>query len=175
MNKIVMKIVKKFLFEGFCLMVIVKVMMEIYEENFKFVFKYVYVIFWGYEVIQLAIGMQLLLQDYVVFYYWDDVLFLGIGLQFYDLMLQLMVKWDDLFFGGWMYYFYFSLKDEDKLKILYQFLVIGMQVILIIGVAMGIQYKEQQGLVEDFGGKNFVVVCFLGDVFVIEGEVVEVL
>jgi 2-oxoisovalerate dehydrogenase E1 component len=38
---------------------------------------------------------------------------------------------------------------------------------------MGIQYKEKQGLSEDFGGKNPVVVCSLGDASCTEGEVAE--
>jgi 2-oxoisovalerate dehydrogenase E1 component len=175
MNKTAMKIAKKSLLEGFRLMATAKAMTEIYEENFKFVSKYVHATSRGHEAIQLATGMQLLPQDYVAPYYRDDALLLGIGLQPYDLMLQLMAKRDDPFSGGRTYYSHPSLKDEDKPKIPHQSSATGMQAIPTTGVAMGIQYKEQQGLAEDFGGKNPIVVCSLGDASVTEGEVAEAL
>jgi 2-oxoisovalerate dehydrogenase E1 component len=40
---------------------------------------------------------------------------------------------------------------------------------------MGIQYKEKQGLADDFSGENPVVVCSLGDASCTEGEVSEAL
>ncbi|NRA49911.1 MAG: tungsten formylmethanofuran dehydrogenase, partial [Phaeodactylibacter sp.] len=91
----------------------------------------------------------------------------------YDLMLQLMAKRDDPFSGGRTYYAHPSLKDEDKPKIPHQSSATGMQAIPSTGVAMGIQYKEEQGLAEDFKGKNPVAVCSLGDASVTEGEVAE--
>jgi 2-oxoisovalerate dehydrogenase E1 component len=50
-----------------------------------------------------------------------------------------------------------------------------MQAIPTTGIAMGIQYKENQGLADDFGGENPVVVCSLGDASCTEGEVSEAL
>jgi 2-oxoisovalerate dehydrogenase E1 component len=50
-----------------------------------------------------------------------------------------------------------------------------MQAIPTTGVAMGIQYKEKQGLSEDYQGENPVVVCSLGDASCTEGEVSEAL
>lgn len=48
-----------------------------------------------------------------------------------------------------------------------------MQAIPATGVAMGLQYKEKEGLAEDFKGENPVVVCSLGDASCTEGEVSE--
>lgn len=152
-----------------------KAMTEIYEDNFKFVSKYVHATSRGHEAIQLATGMQLLPQDYVAPYYRDDALLLGIGMEPYELMLQLMAKREDPFSGGRTYYAHPSLKDEDKPKIPHQSSATGMQAIPTTGVAMGIQYREQQGLAEDYGGKKPVVVCSLGDASVTEGEVAEAL
>jgi 2-oxoisovalerate dehydrogenase E1 component len=50
-----------------------------------------------------------------------------------------------------------------------------MQAIPTTGIAMGIQYKEKQGLADDFTGENPVVVCSLGDASCTEGEVSEAL
>jgi 2-oxoisovalerate dehydrogenase E1 component len=50
-----------------------------------------------------------------------------------------------------------------------------MQAIPTTGIAMGIQYKEKQGLADDFSGENPVVVCSLGDASCTEGEVSEAL
>ncbi|NBC09992.1 MAG: tungsten formylmethanofuran dehydrogenase [Bacteroidetes bacterium] len=170
-----MKIAKKALLEGFRLMATAKAMTEVYEENFKFVSKYVHATSRGHEAIQLATGMQLLPQDYVAPYYRDDSILLGIGMQPYDLMLQLMAKREDPFSGGRTYYSHPSLKDGDKPKIPHQSSATGMQAIPTTGVAMGVQYKEQQGLAEDYKSKKPVVVCSLGDASVTEGEVAEAL
>jgi 2-oxoisovalerate dehydrogenase E1 component len=175
MIKTGMKIAKKALLEGFRLMATAKAMTEVYEENFKFVSKYVHATSRGHEAIQLATGMQLLPQDYVAPYYRDDSILLGIGMQPYDLMLQLMAKREDPFSGGRTYYSHPSLKDGDKPKIPHQSSATGMQAIPTTGVAMGVQYKEQQGLAEDYKSKKPVVVCSLGDASVTEGEVAEAL
>ena len=152
-----------------------KAMTEVYEENFKFVSKYVHATSRGHEAIQLATGMQLLPQDYIAPYYRDDSILLGIGMPPYELMLQLMAKREDPFSGGRTYYSHPSLKAEDKPKIPHQSSATGMQAIPTTGVAMGIQYKEQQGLAEDYKSKKPVVVCSLGDASVTEGEVAEAL
>ena len=175
MIKTGINIAKKALLEGFRLMATAKAMTEVYEENFKFVSKYVHATSRGHEAIQLATGMQLLPQDFVAPYYRDDSILLGIGMQPYDLMLQLMAKREDPFSGGRTYYSHPSLKDADKPKIPHQSSATGMQAIPTTGVAMGVQYKEQQGIGEDYKSKKPVVVCSLGDASVTEGEVAEAL
>mgnify|MGYP001795587441 FL=1 len=82
------KIAKGVLLDAFRQMATAKSMAELYEENFKVVSKYVHATSRGHEAIQLAVGLQLLPQDYVAPYYRDDALLLGIGMQPYDLMLQ---------------------------------------------------------------------------------------
>ncbi|RME05055.1 MAG: tungsten formylmethanofuran dehydrogenase, partial [Bacteroidetes bacterium] len=168
---------KKELAKAFKLMATAKSMTEIYEENFKFVSKYVHATSRGHEAIQIAMGMQLLPCDWVAPYYRDDSILLSIGMKPYDLMLQLMAKRDDPFSGGRSYYSHPSLKDPDKPKIPHQSSATGMQAIPTTGVAMGIHYKEQRGLLkkEELGpkGEMPVVVCSLGDASVTEGEVAE--
>ena len=61
-------------------------------------------------------------------------------------MLQLLAKKEDPFSGGRTYYSHPSLKDDDKPKIPHQSSATGMQAIPATGVAMGMQYKELQGL-----------------------------
>ncbi len=117
-------------------------MTEIYEANFKQVSKYVHATSRGHEAVQIAMGLQLLPQDYAFPYYRDDAMLLGLGMQPYDLMLQLMAKRDDPFSGGRAYYCHPSLKDEDKPKIPHQSSATGMQAIPATGVAMGMQYLE---------------------------------
>lgn len=150
-----------------------KTMTEFYEENFKMVSKYVHATSRGHEAIQLAVGMQLLPQDYAYPYYRDDSMLLSIGMRPYDLMLQLLAKRDDPFSGGRTYYSHPSLKDVDKPKIPHQSSATGMQAIPATGAAMGLQYKELMGLSDDFSGQNPIVVCSLGDASVTEGEVAE--
>lgn len=158
--------------EAFRLMATAKAMAETYEANAKVASKYVHATSRGHEAIQLALGMQLQPQDYVAPYYRDDSILLGIGMQPYDLMLQVLAKREDPFSGGRTYYSHPSLKEEDKPKIPHQSSATGMQAIPTTGVAMGIQYKEQHGLAEDFKEKP-VVVCSLGDASITEGEVAE--
>ena len=47
-------------------------MTELYETNFKQVSKYVHATSRGHEAIQIALGLQLLPQDYAFPYYRDD-------------------------------------------------------------------------------------------------------
>ncbi len=148
-------------------------MTELYETNFKQVSKYVHATSRGHEAIQLAVGMQLLSQDYVFPYYRDDAMLLSFGLEPHDLMLQLLAKKDDPFSGGRTYYCHPSLKDDNKPKIPHQSSATGMQAIPATGVAMGIQYKELKGL-DDKSVKGLpLVVCSLGDASVTEGEIAE--
>ena len=157
---------------AFRLMATAKALTELYEANFKEVSKYVHATSRGHEAIQLAMGMQLEPQDYVAPYYRDDALLLGIGMSPYELMLQLLAKRDDPFSGGRSYYSHPSLIVPDKPKIPHQSSATGMQAIPMTGVALGMQYKEQQGLY-DSGNPAPVAVCSLGDASVTEGEVAE--
>ena len=167
------KMNKDILKKGFSKLCTAKAMAELYEANFKQVSKYVHATSRGHEAIQIALGMQLLPQDYAFPYYRDDAMLLSFGLEPYDLMLQLLAKKDDPFSGGRTYYAHPSLKDEDKPKIPHQSSATGMQTIPATGVAMGMQYKELQGL-DDKTLKDLpFVVCSLGDASVTEGEIAE--
>jgi 2-oxoisovalerate dehydrogenase E1 component len=197
------KIAKGILEKAFTNIVTAKAMTELYEENFKLVSKYVHATSRGHETIQIAMGMQLLPQDYAFPYYRDDAMLLSIGMKPYDLMLQVLAKKDDPFSGGRTYYCHPSLRDEDKPKIPHQSSATGMQAIPATGVAMGMWYKEslnshkKKNLSEeelkqsiatlgpssevDFSfdspdsrlRKNGFVVCSLGDASVTEGEIAE--
>ncbi len=164
---------KKILQRAFHLMATAKAMTEIYEQNFKFVSKYVHATSRGHEAVQIALGLQLLPQDYLSAYYRDDSLLLSIGMQPFDLMLQLMAKRDDPFSGGRSYYSHPSLRDDDKVKIPHQSSATGMQAIPTTGIAMGIQYKERMGLADASLNPLPIVVCSLGDASITEGEVSE--
>ncbi|MBA6154075.1 alpha-ketoacid dehydrogenase subunit alpha/beta [Gelidibacter maritimus] len=177
-------------------------MSELYEANFKQVSKYVHATSRGHEVIQIALGMQLLPQDYAFPYYRDDAMLLSFGLKPYDLMLQLLAKKDDPFSGGRTYYCHPSLKDFDKPKIPHQSSATGMQAIPATGVAMGFSYREggnlfkeenettkisipdEEEFLSDYdasvhseasrrNGNAPIVVCSLGDASITEGEVAE--
>ena len=163
---------KNILEKGFLKLCTAKAMTELYEANFKQVSKYVHATSRGHEAIQIALGMQLLPQDYAFPYYRDDAMLLSFGLEPYDLMLQLLAKKDDPFSGGRTYYSHPSLKDDDKPKIPHQSSATGMQAIPATGVAMGMQYKELQGL-NDSSIENPISVCSLGDASVTEGEIAE--
>lgn len=171
----IVKTDKKTFLEAFRLMCTAKTMAEKFEANKEVTSKYVHATSRGHEAIQLACGMQLLPQDWVAPYYRDDSMLLGIGMKPYELMLQVFAKKDDPFSGGRTYYCHPSLKDHDKPKIPHQSSATGMQAIPTTGVAMGIQYKELQGIAEDYGDQKPVVVCSLGDASCTEGEVSEAL
>ena len=152
-----------------------KAMTDLYEENFKEVSKYVHATSRGHEAIQIAMGMQLLPQDYVFPYYRDDAMLLAMGMKPYDLMLQLLAKREDPFSGGRTYYSHPSLNDYDKPKIPHQSSATGMQTIPATGVAMGFMYKEVEKVSKRSlnGVKAPIVVCSLGDASVTEGEISE--
>lgn len=164
---------KSIIKKAFTLMATAKTLAEKYEANAKVTAKYVHATSRGHEAIQLATGMQLLPQDWVSPYYRDDSILLGIGVTPYELMLQVFAKKDDIFSGGRTYYSHPSLDRDTMPKIPHQSSATGMQAIPTTGVAMGIQYKEKQGLSEDSQGNNPVVVCSLGDASCTEGEVSE--
>ena len=166
-------VTKTILSKAFSNLCTAKAMAELYEANFKQVSKYVHATSRGHEAIQTALGMQLLPQDYAFPYYRDDAMLLSFGLTPYDLMLQLLAKKSDPFSGGRTYYCHPSLRDDDKPKIPHQSSATGMQAIPATGVAMGMQYKELQGL-DDKTLKDLpLVVCSLGDASVTEGEIAE--
>ena len=154
------------------LMATAKSMAEKYEENAKVTSKYVHATSRGHEACQLALGLQLLPKDYLSAYYRDDSILLAIGMTPYELMLQLMAKRDDPFSGGRTYYSHPSLRRDDMPKIPHQSSATGMQAIPATGVAMGIQYREQQNLVNE-GQQGAIVVCSIGDAAMTEGEVSE--
>jgi 2-oxoisovalerate dehydrogenase E1 component len=149
--------------KAFRLMCTAKTLAEKYEANKEITAKYVHATSRGHEAIQLAVGLQLLPQDWVAPYYRDDSILLGIGMTPYELMLQVFAKKDDPFSGGRTYYSHPSLKRDNMPKIPHQSSATGMQAIPTTGVAMGIQYKEKTGIAEDYKGLNPVVVCSLGD------------
>jgi 2-oxoisovalerate dehydrogenase E1 component len=160
------------LLRAFRLMATAKSMADVYEENAKVTSKYVHATSRGHEACQLALGLQLEPRDYLSAYYRDDSIMLGIGMTPYELMLQLMAKRDDPFSGGRTYYCHPSLRREGMPKIPHQSSATGMQAIPTTGIAMGIQYKEQQGLITAEEAEG-VVVCSIGDAAMTEGEVSE--
>ncbi|MFD2552564.1 thiamine pyrophosphate-dependent enzyme [Bizionia sediminis] len=175
------KINKNILQKGFSIISTAKSMAELYEANFKQVSKYVHATSRGHEAIQVALGMQLLPQDYAYPYYRDDAMLLSFGVKPEQLMLQLLAKKDDPFSAGRTYYSHPSLKDADKPKIPHQSSATGMQAIPATGAAMGMKYIEQQGLTNthvavsdmELAKKRPITVCSLGDASVTEGEVAE--
>lgn len=162
------------LLKAFELMTSAKEMADIYEANKEITAKYVHATSRGHEAIQLAVGMQLLAQDWLSAYYRDDSILLGIGITPYELMLQLLAKRDDPFSGGRTYYSHPSLRRDDMPKIPHQSSATGMQAIPTTGVAMGVQYLEKEKLANyKEGDPKPVVVCSLGDASITEGEVAE--
>ncbi|MGB1309059.1 MAG: thiamine pyrophosphate-dependent dehydrogenase E1 component subunit alpha, partial [Oceanihabitans sp.] len=166
---------KDILKKGFLKLCTAKAMAELYEANFKQVSKYVHATSRGHEAIQVALGMQLLPQDYAFPYYRDDAMLLSFGLEPYDLMLQLLAKKSDPFSGGRTYYSHPSLKDADKPKIPHQSSATGMQAIPATGVAMGMQYIENVIQSDSEESLKPITVCSLGDASVTEGEIAEAL
>ena len=164
---------KQILSKAFGHMCTAKALTELYEANKDVTAKYVHATSRGHEAIQIAVGMQLLPQDYLSAYYRDDSILLSIGITPYELMLQLLAKRDDPFSGGRTYYSHPSLNRDDMPKIPHQSSATGMQAIPSTGLAMGVQYKEFQGLDDKSIKDKPVVVCSLGDACITEGEVSE--
>jgi 2-oxoisovalerate dehydrogenase E1 component len=161
------------LLKAFRLMCTAKCMAELFEANKEVTAKYVHATSRGHEAIQIALGLQLLPQDYLSAYYRDDSLLLSIGMKPHELMLQLLAKRNDPFSGGRTYYSHPSLNRGDMPKIPHQSSATGMQAIPTTGIAMGLWYKEQNGMADDAGQNSPVTVCSLGDASVTEGEVAE--
>jgi 2-oxoisovalerate dehydrogenase E1 component len=168
-TKIPIEILKK----AFSLMSTAKSMTELYEANKEVTAKYVHATSRGHEAVQIALGLQLLPQDFLSAYYRDDSILLSIGLRPFELMLQLLAKRNDPFSGGRTYYSHPSLRRNDMPKIPHQSSATGMQAIPTTGIAMGLQYLEKTGLANQSDGNNPVAVCSLGDASCTEGEVSE--
>jgi len=150
-----------------------KCMTELYEANKEITSKYVHATSRGHEAIQIALGIQLLPQDYLSAYYRDDSILLSIGLEPFELMLQLLAKRNDPFSAGRTYYSHPSLKRDDMPKIPHQSSATGMQAIPTTGIALGLQYLEKNGMNMDYKGLNPIAICSLGDASCTEGEVSE--
>lgn len=170
-TKIPIEILKK----AYELMCTAKSMTELFEANKEITAKYVHATSRGHEAVQLALGLQLLPQDFLSAYYRDDSILLAIGMQPFELMLQLLAKRNDPFSGGRTYYSHPSLKRDDMPKIPHQSSATGMQAIPTTGIAMGLQYLEKNGMAINHNGLNPVAVCSLGDASCTEGEVSEAL
>ena len=150
-------------------------MSDLFEENAKLTSKYVHACSNGHEAIQVAAGSLLKKQDWLSCYYRDDSMLLAMGITPEELMLQLFAKRDDPFSGGRTYYAHPSLNRPDLPKIPHQSSATGMQAIPATGVAMGLQYREEQGLDKWAKGDAPVVMCSIGDAAMTEGEVGEAL
>ena len=165
----------KALLEAFKTMSTARAMSDLYEANARLTSKYVHACSRGHEAIQWATGRLLEPQDFLSAYYRDDCLLMSMGMQPEELMLQLLAKGDDPFSGGRTYYSHPSLNREGLPRIPHQSSATGMQAIPAAGVALGLQYREQQGLPQERGGSPAVVVCSIGDAAITEGEVSEAL
>lgn len=163
------------------MMMCAKAMADTYEQN-RTICKYVHSTSRGHEAIQLALGMQLMPQDWVSPYYRDESVMLGMGWDPYELMLQLLAKADDPFTGGREYYNHPNSRRENVPQIIHQSSATGMQAIPTTGLAQGIQYIEKMPSLKEHYYNKFniqspeeapVVVCCFGDGSITEGEVSE--
>src|SRR3954467_13812747 len=157
-TKIPLNILKK----AYELMFTAKSMTELFEANKEVTSKYVHATSRGHEAVQIALGLQLLPQDFLSAYYRDDSILLSIGMRPFELMLQLLAKRNDPFSGGRTYYSHPSLRRADLPKIPHQSSATGMQAIPTTGIALGLQYREKSGL-DPASGDRAVAVCSLGD------------
>ena len=149
---------------------------DLCEAHAKLTSKYVHACANGHEAIQLAAGELLGAQDYLYAYYRDDALLLGLGMSPRELMLQLFAKADDPFSGGRTYYSHPALKREGMPRIPHNSSATGMQAIPATGAAMGLQYRERNGLGQVVEGEHPpLVLCSIGDEAMTEGEVSEAL
>src|ERR1043165_9043565 len=89
---------------AYSLMCTAKAMTDVFEANRETTSKYVHATSRGHEAIQIALGLQLVPQDYLSAYYRDDSILLSIGMRPFELMLQLLAKRNDPFSGGRTYY-----------------------------------------------------------------------
>ncbi len=137
-----------------------KVMADVFDEN-RQVCIFVHANSRGHEAIQLAASMQLKPCDWASLYYRDDSMLLGMGWEPYEILLQQMAKRDDPFSGGRNYYCHPSYRGKDKPQMIHQSSATGMQAIPTTGIAQGIQYMTEQGLLKT-APENPVVICSLG-------------
>jgi 2-oxoisovalerate dehydrogenase E1 component len=93
-TKVKTKISVDSLKKAYKLMCTAKCLTELYEANKEITAKYVHATSRGHEAIQIALGLQLLPQDFLSAYYRDDSILLAMGLEPYELMLQLLAKRD---------------------------------------------------------------------------------
>lgn len=170
-TKIPLDILKK----AFSLMCTAKSMTELFEANKEVTAKYVHATSRGHEAVQIALGLQLLPQDFLSAYYRDDSILLSIGMQPFELMSKfLLAKRNDPFSGGRTYYSHPSLKRDNMPKIPHQSSATD-EAIPTTGVAMGLQYLEKNGMSHYVNGEQPLAVCSLGDASCTEGEVSEAL
>ena len=161
---------KDTLLRAYRLMCTERAMAAVYDEN-RSIAHYVHSTSRGHEAIQLATAFHLEAYDYVSPYYRDDSILLGLGLTPYEVMLQLLAKRDDPFTGGRSYYSHPNLLREGFPTIPHQTSATGMQAIPTTGLAQGVQFLEERGLLDT--NEKPVVVCSLGDGAITEGEVSE--
>lgn len=153
-----------------------RAMADLYEDHSKLTSKYVHACAHGHEAIQIAAGSMLEPQDLAYAYYRDDAMLLAMGLEPRELMLQLFAKADDPFSGGRTYYGHPALKRDGFPRIPHNSSATGMQAIPATGAAMGLQYRELNGLGQEVEGNHLpVVLCSIGDAAMTEGEVSEAL
>lgn len=160
------------LLRAYRIMFTARTMSEKYEAH-RTICKYVHSTSAGHEAIQIATGLLLKEYDYASPYYRDDCMLLAMGYAPKTLMLQLLAKGSDPFSGGRSYYCHPSSREPGKPLIPHQSSATGMQVIPTTGMAQGVQYFENAGLLN--AADKPVVLCSLGDGSVTEGEVSEAL
>lgn len=158
------------LLKAFSLMCQTRRMAALYEERKEITSRYVHSTSRGHEAIQIAAGMQLKPVDFLSPYYRDDSMLLALGIKPRELILQLLAKKDDPFSGGRTYYAHPSLRRNGFPVIPHQSSATGMQAIPATGMAHGLKYMKQRGLLENH---EQMVLCSLGDGSVTEGEVAE--
>ena len=164
---------KKILLDAYRIMFTSKVLSEIFNENRQTCI-FVHANSRGHEAIQIAMGLQLKKCDWASLYYRDDSMLMAMGWKPEEILLQLMAKRDDPFSGGRNYYCHPSYKGSDYPQMIHSSSATGMQAIPTTGIAQGIQYLEQQNLL-DTAKENPLVVCSIGDGAITEGEVAEAL
>ncbi|GIV23865.1 MAG: oxoisovalerate dehydrogenase subunits alpha/beta [Bacteroidia bacterium] len=154
--------------QAYTLMCYTHHMARLYDE-YRDIARYVHSTSRGHEAIQIAVGFQVIPEDFVYPYYRDEALLLAMGFTPYELMLQLLAKREDIFSGGRTYYNHASYRGPGRPQIPHQSSATGMQAIPATGAAHGLLYLRRRGLRHD----NAIVVCSLGDGAITEGEVSE--
>lgn len=163
---------KELLKRAYTLMLTARAMASHYDEERQISGKYVHSTSRGHEAIQLATAFLLKPTDFASLYYRDESMLLGLGFQPAELMAQLMAKATDPFSGGRTYYGHPSVRKAGFPTIPHQSSATGMQAIPATGMAHGIAYLEQRGILPNAKEKP-IVLCSLGDGSVTEGEVAE--